>query len=139
MSHYVIERSVNGTTFTAAGRVNASNSSAAGTAYSFTDNVSDVTDASVYYRLVQVDKSGSEKLSNILVFKLNSKTANVLTISPNPANTYFVLKVKAAKDGMATIRITDMLGKVMVTQNSRLSVGTNAISINELGKFSSST
>ncbi len=138
MSHYNVERSLDGTTFTVIGKVTATNN-VSGSAYNYIDDVSDITNANVYYRLRQVDKSGNGKLSNILVFKLNSKTANALAISPNPASTYFIVKVNTVKEGLATIRITDMLGKVMTTQSSRLSAGTNAISFSDLRSYSSAT
>jgi hypothetical protein len=103
------------------------------------DDVSKITNTNIYYRLKQVEKDGNSKLSNTLVFRLDNKAMNVVAISPNPANTYFILKVNAVKEGTATIRISDMIGKVISTRSSQMSSGTNAISFNDLGAFSSGT
>ena len=138
MSHYIVERSVDGATFSQVGKVNATGNSTNTTTYTLADDVSRITNSTIYYRLKQVDKNGATKMSNVLVFKLSNK-ANSLVINPNPANSFFVLKVTAAKEGIATIKITDMYGKVILTQSHKLSAGSNAITFNDLNRLASGT
>ena len=37
-----------------------------------------------------------------------------LGVHPNPALTYFTLKISTLKDGMATIRVTDFTGRAVL-------------------------
>ena len=128
MSHYLVERSLNGNTFVEAGKLNAVGNNTASIDYKLADNVSDYN-GNVYYRLKQVDKNGMFKYSNVLVFKLNGTLSNTLVITPNPARTYFVVKFSSTTEGTTTISMVDMYGKVVRTEKHRVSVGANAITI----------
>jgi hypothetical protein len=139
ISHYVVDRSSNGTSFTAIGKVAATGNGGAVTNYTLDDNVSNLANTTVYYRLQQVEASGAGKYSNIIVFRLSAKNDVTLSVYPNPASTYFVLKVNAVKDGAASVRVMDVAGKTIVTQTSRVSTGSNAISFNSLNQIGAGT
>jgi hypothetical protein len=103
------------------------------------DNVSDLSTTTVYYRLVQVGKDGSSKLSNVITFKLQGKAVNSLTVNPNPATTFFVVRVNATKDGNANIRVVDLAGRVVLQQNNRVATGLTAITFNNIANIAAGT
>jgi hypothetical protein len=131
MSHYIVERSVNGLTYTQAGQLKALGN-ATTTTYTLTDNVANLTNATVYYRLKQVDQNGGSKLSNVLTFKLNSRAITSLGVHPNPARSFFIIKVNTLRDGNASIRVMDLVGRIVMQQNNKLAAGTNAVTFNDI-------
>lgn len=132
MSHYIVERSTNGIEFRQVGRVLATGNNTATTNYTFTDEVSGLHNVVAYYRLRQVEKSGLSKMSNVLAFKLGGNAAITMSLYPNPANSYCIVRVNAVNDGMATVRIVDAAGKSIITKAVKLSAGTNAITVDEI-------
>jgi hypothetical protein len=140
MSHYTVERSVNGTSFVEIGKVNAiANGRSGNTTYNLNDDVSSLTNTTVYYRLKSVEAAGSARTSNVLNFKLNNKSGYALGVYPNPATAYFTVKVNTVKDGTATIRITDFAGRVIMSQNQRVSTGSNPIMFTNLNNVAGGT
>ena len=55
-----------------------------------------------------------------------------LQLMPNPAATYFTIKLQAAKESNASIKITDMYGRIVMVQKKVVVAGTNMITINNL-------
>ncbi|HEX8331756.1 MAG TPA: T9SS type A sorting domain-containing protein, partial [Segetibacter sp.] len=139
MSHYIVERSTDGATFKTVGQQVRALGNSGNTNYSLLDNVSDLSTTTVYYRLVQVGKDGSSKLSNVITFKLQGKAVNSLTVNPNPAKTFFVVRVNATKDGNANIRVVDLAGRVVLQQNNRVATGSNAITFNNIDNIAAGT
>ena len=135
MHHYIVERSVNGQTFTAVGQLSAKGNTTVTAKYDLTDDVNNLNATTVYYRLNMVENSGNSKYSNTLSFRLSNKASIGLAVHPNPATSYVVLKINAVKDGIAIVRITDMYGKVVSIQNSRVSAGSNAVNFSDLTKM----
>jgi hypothetical protein len=140
MSHYIVERSVNGGAYTEVTKVLAKGNNTAGNFnYILNDDVRGLASTTVYYRLKQVEKTNAEKFSSVISFKLANNAESVLGVYPNPATSYFTLKVNIAKDGMAAIIISDLAGRRVLTQMSHLSTGTNALTFNNLSTFTSGT
>jgi hypothetical protein len=139
MSHYIVERSVDGVTYKAVGQQVKALGNSVATSYSLVDNVSDLTNTTVYYRLVQVGNDNSRKLSNVITFKLQGKAANNVVVHPNPATNFFVVRINATKDGNATVRVLDLAGRVVLQQNNRVATGSNAITFNNLANMASGT
>jgi hypothetical protein len=128
LARYEVERSTDGVNFSTVGTVAAANAGS----YRLNDNLSNISVAVVYYRLRSVDRDGSMKLSRVIPIRLASKIGGSIVISPNPANTYFVLTVKAAKDSKANIRVVDASGKVVIVDNRSLATGTNTITYSNI-------
>ncbi len=80
-SHFEIERSSNGKTFTAISQVKAKGNSAALLSYGFTDETP--LNGVNYYRLRQFDNDGKETLSNTVSVSFNKQSK--LQVFPNPA------------------------------------------------------
>lgn len=108
-SHFDVERSTDGKTFTKVGEVAGSGNSNTVKTYRFVD---ELTNAKVtYYRLKQVDFNGDFTYSNII--NLNSKGLNAtstISIYPNPANSSISI------DGLTEQAfIYDAVGRVVAT------------------------
>lgn len=88
--HFEVEHSANGQDWTAVGQVTAAGNSAAMQGYSFVDDApySGVT----YYRLVQVDRDGSETFSKTLTMHIGQASVATIRVYPNPAASYLVVE-----------------------------------------------
>lgn len=138
LSHYEVERSSNGSVFTKVANVQAANAGLALVTYNATDDISTLAATTVYYRIKIVEKDGSFKHSNIISFKLNNKKAGIV-VNPNPATTYFTLKITTTKDAVAQVKVIDMMGKTLITQNNKVMTGLNTYTFNNLSNFSAGT
>ncbi len=90
-SKFIVERSTNGSDFTAIGSVEAAGNSSLTRTYNFADL--DPQPGLNYYRLKLVDRDGSFKYSKIVTAKFNP--AFDLFISPNPAQDHVTISGKA--------------------------------------------
>lgn len=115
-SRFVIERSLDGTTFSGIGTVSAAGNSATQRAYYFNDMAP--SGATNFYRIKEFDTYGFS-YSNIVAVKMDEKP---LQLFPVPA--VDILNVQA--DGLmkgSIVRVTDALGRTMLEQ--RLEAGGN--------------
>ncbi len=84
-SHYIIERSTDGKSYSDRTMVFATGKESIDASYSFSENVSGVSEGLVYYRLKMVDIDGAFKYSQIRIIKLNSqKSGLAISTYPNP-------------------------------------------------------
>ncbi len=119
-SHFIIQRSTDGSSFTDIGIVKAIGRSANG--YQFTDNKP--TNGINYYRLKNVDKDGSFAYSKIVSVQLTIDNYQ-LSIYPNPAKSSVTIR----GSHIVSVQVVDNLGRVIKTQalkdatNPTLSVG----------------
>lgn len=89
--------------------------------YSFNDNIQNMTDGDICYRLKQMDFDGGYKFSK----EISVQNTSVLNYSleqnyPNPFNPATTIKYALPKAGMVTIKVFDMLGnevKILVNEN----------------------
>jgi hypothetical protein len=86
LSHFVVERSIDGATYTDAGMVFAGGNSGVKINYSFADQIVSSPKGIVYYRLRMVDIDKKYQHSTIRVIRTNEATAAVkMQAFPNPA------------------------------------------------------
>ncbi|RXK57716.1 T9SS type A sorting domain-containing protein [Lacibacter luteus] len=126
--HFVIERSVDGRTFAAAGKVNAAGNSAIEMRYSFADP--SLTATVYFYRLKMVDADGSFAYSSVV--KLQQNQSQKITVSPNPFNAVIQINATVAKSGVADIRLVDQYGRVVYQTVRTVVQGTNSIQLAKL-------
>lgn len=103
VSHFNIQRSIDGKNFETIGKVNASK-----TEYRFTDNRLPLTANSLYYKLEIVDKDGSKTYSTIKQITIKPQTPNIV-LFPNPATS--TVNIDCA--GATQLLIIDYLGRTM--------------------------
>ncbi len=110
VSHFNIQRSINGKDFIPVGKVNANNKVL--NEYSFIDNKLPLTNdqLTLYYRLTGVDKDGKTNYSETKLLTINNKLSTI-NIYPNPANSVATVECSNAKE----LLIIDYLGKIIYT------------------------
>ncbi len=123
-SHFIVQRSVNGTTFTNIGRVEATNTSG-NNDYSLTD--ANPINGVNFYRLQMVDIDGKTAYSSIIKIVFTGK--NELQVFPNPAKNTITL---SGLQNKGTIKIIAADGKVVkqLTANG----GSMLVDISSLAK-----
>jgi hypothetical protein len=108
---FQIERSEDGFNFNTLDFVKGKGTTQAFSFYKLTDkNV--VLGMNYYYRLNQIDDDGKENMSKIVSVKTGEK--NKFSFSPNPAHMDLTINVHGEK---ATIRVFDLLGKVVLSKS----------------------
>jgi hypothetical protein len=87
-SHFEVERSFDGTTFTAIGQVAGNGTTSTASAYSFSDaGVAFKATGPVYYRLRQVDTDGTATYSPLRTVSFTKAALAKLALYPNPVQT----------------------------------------------------
>lgn len=96
-SHFVVERSVDGSNYSDAGIVFAYGNATDKTNYSFSDNLSGVTASVVYYRLRSVDLDGKSMYSETRIIRTTRQAENTITIVtfPNPVTSEVRISIPA--------------------------------------------
>jgi hypothetical protein len=129
-SHFVIEKSLDGISYSAIGQVN---SGSATGQYSFTDATP--LGKSNYYRLKMVDQDGKFTYSKSLLIR-NDVESLIVKISPNPVTTYLNVSFKLDKDEVVNLNIYDQMGRVTKRYTLQGSRGINVFNISDLNNLS---
>lgn len=127
-SHFDVERSNNGqTNWTNMGMVKGNGNSLVTQNYSFSDN----TPLSIsYYRLKQVDNDGNFSYSNVVSVVDKKGKFNIASVAPNPTNETSTILFESAKNENVLVTLTDVSGRVILTQNAVATEGVNALNFN---------
>ncbi len=125
---FEVQRSTNGTDFTTAAIIPASQKSGDEN-YSFTENTSS---SRVLYRLKMYDVDSKAEYSKTLVFNPRSTVARSLQVLTNPVKEKLVISFTGESNEMAQVNIYDNVGRVMQRQTLTASQGinTNTIALN---------
>jgi len=109
--HFTLERSLDGTSFVAIGRLAGQGSKTTATTYAYTDlNAAAQTTGLLYYRLQQVDLDGTSRYSPVRAVRF---TAADLSLYPNPAGAKAQLDLNSLSSGTYTFVVTNLLGQVV--------------------------
>ena len=127
-SSIIIEKSLDGTSFTTLTTLSAKGSKT--NSYAYSSLVAPCT-STVYYRLKLVNNDGSFMYSKTITLNANASVKNLSAeIYPNPiSNAALKVSLYAVKEGGATINIIDNNGKVVITQKVQANKGINNYSI----------
>ncbi len=102
--------------------------------FSVNDDISNVSNPVIYYRLKVVGKSGEIKYSNIIVVR--SDIVNLdFVITPNPTTKMVSVKFNSSFATEVFIYLYDNNGKLLMTQKQKTVRGGNSIVITDLNKF----
>jgi hypothetical protein len=124
---FQIERSVNARDFSPIGEVKAAGNSNVAKNYTFTDAapLSGVN----YYRLKAVDNAGLASLSKVVAVNFSDKSNNP-SVFPNPASDVSRVNVNASEASTMDIQVTDLTGRVLISQNVAVEKGANLLPLN---------
>ena len=114
IAHYEIEKSIDGNNFFNLGNAAAKNFSVKNT-YTVTD-IKPLSGIN-FYRLKVIDLNGTFKYSNTI--KINFDYQQMVSLLPNPAHNFIVLKGITDK---SFVKIIDLTGKVQLQQNIKTSL-----------------
>ncbi|MBK6830504.1 MAG: T9SS type A sorting domain-containing protein [Flavobacteriales bacterium] len=121
-SHFLLERSVNGTDFFHLARLEAQGNSATTTSYSFLDSAPMY--GTNYYRLQQVDNSGSQVPTQV-VSAQHAKVGLEPVLVPNPAGDLSTVVFQSGSDGLTRVELVDNRGQVVKEWTVSATKGTN--------------
>ena len=131
---FMIERSINGITFSYVATVS-SNRQASGV-YKYTDDVKGILSGKIYYRIVQVDVNGDKQYSNVVVLKPQSEPEVVMKAFPNPVKDKFTLYVNSPVQQIITVLIMDVNGKTVLEKVLTVEKGANSFEFTNLANLS---
>jgi hypothetical protein len=124
-SYYIIERSRDGKTFDAIGKVNAVGNSHNLVEYSYVDPT--IEACITYYRIVEYDKDGSSSYSEVKAI-VQSGGLSDFVIVPNPSNGIFVIILDHDYMDSYDVTITNSIGQIIL-EDKGLTSSINKIDI----------
>lgn len=136
ITRYEIQRSADATQFETIGTKTAFGSEQK-LSYSYNDQKALATTA--YYRLRIVETDGKSFYSGIVIIRSEDRNNTELSIFPNPATSRAVLSITSGQSGNAVVRILNMHGAVVTSQNSKVNRGENAVVLDNLSRLTSGT
>ena len=133
-SHFVVERSTDGSTFAEIGQVAGKGNSNRLSRYTFTDKAvfaklrADV----LYYRLKQVDVNGKFTYHPVVTLAGDdSQITLAVNAYPNPFNQALSFNVTAAEAGDLTIRVVDIQGRLVSEQITPINAGLSTVALQD--------
>jgi hypothetical protein len=134
VSHFVIEKSLNGKDFAEAGILFTEGNSDVRREYNFKDELRNITSGLVYYRLKIVDLDGKYNQSAVRIIKVNEDNAlRSITVYPNPvANEVRITLSSTWQDKAVTIQVINANGQPVLQMANTSSGQTETINVNSL-------
>jgi len=133
LSEYIIERSNDGSIFSAIGTVPAKNIDSS--VYAYVDTKV-ATVSLLHYRLVIVKSNGSKVSSRVVSVTINS-FPETLTVGPNPFDQTLQIKITSGEDKNVSIVLIDVLGRLVHKETRKILKGSNSIELNNLNRLMS--
>lgn len=121
--HYIIERSDDGRSFTAAGKLWSQNANT-GAAYSFTDKSAGKVNT-LFYRIRQVDRDGQSSYSQTVKVPGYQTQVPEITLLSNPFDNRLGFDYQAVAAGQVTISLFNSSGRLCISQKKNTKAGRN--------------
>lgn len=125
-SHFLVQRSSNGSDFYTIGRVAAAGNSQQRIDYTFTDT--DPFTGVNYYRLKLVDLDGRTDVSNVIAVAFDGPVGKVM-VFPNPVSDLLNLMVETAGQTAVTLRILDATGRLVRAEQAQVEGGRQVLQL----------
>jgi hypothetical protein len=134
---FEVERSSDGITFESTGFVKGAGNSDTKIGYTLTDAdaFAKVSSTVLYYRLKQIDHDGTSALSKIVSVSQENATTASFTVFPNPIADVCSVSFTATNAASIPVIITDIQGRVVLSQNLTAVKGYNVISLEHVQKL----
>ena len=135
VDRFEVERSINNREFINAVTITQPVQLQVQQSFTANDDITNVSNDIIYYRLKVIGKDNAVKYSNILIIR-KTQTKTQVTVHPNPATTNVSVRFYAEKSGEVDVRMLDKLGQVILAQKKKVVTGYNTIQLSNLDKFS---
>ncbi len=123
---FIIQRSLEGYSFEQIAQIPSAVNSTSFLQYNYLDN--NRATSSAYYRLLELDMDGEITVHGTIYVDCTADDDLQVLASPNPSEGAFNLTIFSSKNGLGTIEILDVTGKlVMVEKNIRIEKGFNHV------------
>lgn len=134
-SNFEVQRSANGSDFISIGIVSANgNNNISDNHYTFTDATLAGMPPTLYYRLLQHDKDGKTKISNIIIVRRDNKESLSVNVV-NPIKDNIDMRLQTATPGKVSIYILNLSGAVIMKKNVSVAAGSSSISLSGTNAF----
>jgi hypothetical protein len=136
VSHFEIERSTDGTNYSGTAVVFAYGNTHENKTYTVSNDISNVHNSIIYYRLRSVDIDGKSQLSEIRVIRIG-KQSEILTMVtyPNPVNNELRITVPAAwQNKEVVLGVFNQNGQKVKTLRTSNASQTETMELNDLAK-----
>ena len=127
--YFIVERSINGSSFNAISTVKAKGNSLENSYYNFTDNRINGINSTVYYRLVSTDMDGKTEVSKAISVVLGKKTGLSVKYINSVEN---VIVLNSETENKVNLSIVNVNGQVVKSAELRANVGENSFNFNDL-------
>jgi hypothetical protein len=108
--YFYIERSLDGLNFIKLSQIDGKTNSNILTKYNYKDDISDINNGYIYYRIKQVDIDGAYSTTEIKSILIDEDQASTLSIYPNPFSEIIHVKFTPAQNG-GELEMMDMEGR----------------------------
>jgi len=126
---FVIEKSIDGVTFTDIGEVDGSGDSEEVQKYAFLDIKTGVSEA--YYRLRMLDDQSFESLTHTIFYTREAHNDYVFTSMSSPTTAkHFTIVMESMAQGMLEYKVVNQKKEVLIDKSRKISEGRNMISVN---------
>ena len=137
-SHYIVERSFNGQSFSQVGIVLDGFENENGKSYLFKENKTILEgNPVIWYRLKHTELGGKYAYSNIIKVSLKAATEKFMQVSPNPFTVKINVLFNSSEKGYAEIRMVNVTGESVLTKTVYVVNGLNSLDIESLGSLPS--
>ena len=135
-SKFIVERSVNNTSFSYVGEKAAAGNSIGIKQYSLVDDITLLSSYPViYYRVKLINLDGGSSYSKVVAVKLGNQT-NV-SVWPNPFVDKLTVSLVSSEAGTVQLRLLDYSGKTIRVDRFNVVKGNNQLYVNDLKAISS--
>jgi hypothetical protein len=127
--YFLVERSADGASFDAVGRVLGAGNSTSELHYSWVD-VAPIQAPISYYRLTQVDLNGTTTRSEVVTAAFPPKELRLLSVSGSDGTGIITINILSDREGPLELIIHDLAGKAVSRGIHAVTRGANTLSIN---------
>lgn len=132
VSHFEVQRGIDGSVFSPIGSVAATGNSQTLRQYDFTD--AQPGSGKIYYRLKMIDLDGKATYSNVATVFVHP--SSVVSISPNPFTDKISMIIQLSQPQQLQIELVDAAGRTVRRLQAAGQAGMNTLTINSLGNLS---